>query len=93
MQHTISEKPMSRKSGVWGKTIPDIERRPAHTLAKTWLPDTAPAEKIARPILDPTKPTTVTLVSPMRGTSNRVPRKAYALHEIEHYNSELITKN
>jgi hypothetical protein len=60
----------------WGLTMPDIDRSPAQMLAKIGLPETAPTQKMARPMLDPKNPMTVTLVSPMQGTKNRVPRIA-----------------
>ena len=62
------------------RTIPDNDRSPAHVLASALLPEAAPIAKRASPMLDPMNPKMVTLVSPIRGTKSRVPRKAYTLH-------------
>jgi hypothetical protein len=74
MQHAIEQNAEDKKLGSY--TMPDIERSPAQKLANIRFPEVAPMEKMARPMLDPRKPTMVTLVSPMRGTKSRVPRNA-----------------
>ena len=71
---------MLRKGQSGARTMPDNDRRPAQVLASALLPEAAPIAKRASPILDPMNPIMVTLVSPIRGTKSRVPRKAYTLH-------------